>query len=69
MSEAQIIELQTKLAYQEDLVQSLNDLVIEQQNRIDKLEAICRQLIEQYKRTEAQQGDNQPAEHEIPPHY
>lgn len=69
MNEEQIIAIETKIAYQEDLVQRLNELVIEQQGRIEQLETLCRQLVEQYKRAEEQQDGTQTAGHEVPPHY
>lgn len=69
MNEEQLITIETKIAYQEDLVQRLNELVIEQQRRIDQLENICRQLVEQYKRAADAGTGTPPVEHEIPPHY
>ncbi|MCK5155199.1 MAG: SlyX family protein [Spirochaetales bacterium] len=38
MSEERIIRLETKLAYQDDLVQQLNEVIIDQQQRIHDLE-------------------------------
>ncbi|MCK5925203.1 MAG: SlyX family protein [Methylococcales bacterium] len=38
MREERIIELEIKLAYQEDLTQSLNDVIIQQQTQISRLE-------------------------------
>jgi len=66
--EKRIIELETKLAFQEDLLQELNKLVIVQQSQIDKLETLSNLLKDQYKEIisslpEASSGD------EIPPHY
>jgi len=47
--EKRIVELETKISYQEDLVQELNQLVITQQKQIDKLEVLCELLREQFK--------------------
>ncbi len=63
-----IVELETKISYQEDLVQELNQLVISQQQQIDKLEVLCELLREQFKELilslpEGVAGD------ETPPHY
>ncbi len=44
MIEDQIIELQTKLAYQEDAIQQLNDVIYHQQQQIDKLEKLSSEL-------------------------
>ncbi|MCK5925029.1 MAG: SlyX family protein, partial [Methylococcales bacterium] len=38
MSDARIIELEIKLAYLEDLTQTLNEIVTNQQRQIDRLE-------------------------------
>jgi len=39
-NEERFIELEIKLTHQEDLVDSLNQLVYEQQKKIDRLEAL-----------------------------
>ena len=39
MSEESIIRLETKVAYQDDLIQQLNEVVIDQQQRIKTLES------------------------------
>ena len=44
--EQRLIELETKLVYQEDTLRVLNDIVTRQQQQIDQLESTCRQLIE-----------------------
>lgn len=46
MSEARLIDIETKLAYQEDLVETLNRIVSGQQRQIDELETACRKLVE-----------------------
>ncbi len=67
MSEQRLIELEIKLAYQEDLVGELNKIVAQQQQKIDHLEKICRLLYERVENLSAHQ-DGVAAE-EIPPHY
>jgi SlyX protein len=59
--------LETRLAFQDDTIQQLNDALIAQQARIDLLEAEIRQLIDEFRGgvTEAQNG---PVD-ELPPHY
>ncbi len=59
--------LETRLAFQDDTIQQLNDALIAQQARIDLLEAEIRQLIDEFRggATEAQIG---PVD-ELPPHY
>ena len=46
MSEDRFLEIETKLAYQEDLVASLNRIVSDQQRKLDELETACRKLVD-----------------------
>lgn len=45
MYEDRLIDIETKIAYQEDLLQELNKIIYEQQKKIDRLEAVCDSLI------------------------
>ncbi len=67
MSEERITELEIKVAYQDDLLLSLNDVVSEQQRELIRLEEICKLLGQRIKTmsgsNEINQGD------EVPPHY
>ncbi len=45
MHEDRLIDIETKIAYQEDLLQELNKIIYEQQKKIDRLEAVCDSLI------------------------
>lgn len=65
-TEDRFIEIEIKLAHQEDLVESLNQIVYEQQKRMDKLEALCATLA-QHIRDGAHGGPN--TGNEKPPHY
>ncbi len=67
MQQEQIVELEIKLAYQEDLLQTLNKIVTEQQMQIGRLEETCKLLSERIKNLSEPQGVNQGVE--IPPHY
>ncbi|MFL6659384.1 MAG: SlyX family protein [Massilia sp.] len=60
------MNIEIKIAHQEDLVESLNEIVYQQSRRIDQLEARVTQLVEHI-RTAAQSGPNMG--HEKPPHY
>ncbi len=64
--EDRFIDIEIKLAHQEDLVESLNQVVYQQSRRIDLLEARVAQLVE-HVRTTAQSG--QAPVNEAPPHY
>lgn len=66
-SEERFIDIETKIAHQEYLVESLNQRIYEQQQQIDKLEQMCAALVE-HVRTQAQSSGGQ-LPHEPPPHY
>ncbi len=68
MNDARLIEIETKLAYQEDALQQLNNVVYSQQKQIDYLEALCKQLIERVKELSEQKPDGASLT-EKPPHY
>lgn len=65
-TEQRFVEIEIKLAQQEHLVESLNQMVYQQQKRMDKLEALCGALA-QHIRDNEQDGPN-PV-NEKPPHY
>ena len=44
MSEERLIELETKLAFQETMVEELNEVVTRQQQQLDILQAAIEQL-------------------------
>ncbi len=46
MIEERLVDLETKLAYQEDTIQALNQVVCEQQKQIDQLAATCKLLVD-----------------------
>ncbi len=68
VNEQRIIELETKISYQEDLVQELNKHIIDQQQQIDTLESLCERLKEQLKEIMLGMPDI-ASDDEKPPHY
>jgi SlyX protein len=68
MKEERLIELEIKWAYQEDLLHTLNNIVANQQQQIDRLENSCKALNDKLKSLSfaAEAVDNAP---QIPPHY
>ncbi|MFT4047203.1 MAG: SlyX family protein [Solimonas sp.] len=68
MNEDRLIDLETRLAYQEATLQDLNAVVTDQQRRIGELEALCRQLIDRVARL-GQDVYKGAAFDEVPPHY
>ena len=68
MSDQRCTELEIKLAYQEDIVKALNDVVCRQQESIDRLEQTCRYLMQRVQ--EVTQGPvAEEPDQERPPHY
>lgn len=67
MTEERMIEIEIKIAYQEDTIQELNDVVCKQQKQIDDLEATCTFLVKRVKILSESTGDN--IANEKPPHY
>ncbi len=67
MSEQRIIELEIKVAYQEDLLQELNHIVTQQQQSITALESVCKILYERIDHIDTGQSDQ--VVDEPPPHY
>ena len=69
MNAHRLIEIETKLSYQEDAIQSLNDVVTRQQKQIEQLEEALKLLIERYRQLAEAPPNPNPPTHEIPPHY
>jgi SlyX protein len=65
--EVRFVDIEIKLAQQEDLVESLNQMVYQQGKRIDQLEAMLHKLGE-HVRDGAQQANGGPV-NDRPPHY
>ena len=65
-AEARIDELESRLAFQDDTINSLNRALVEQQQRITALEKFCTALLE---RLDEGPGDSRPPEEQPPPHY
>jgi len=67
MNDERVTELEIKVAYQEDLLQTLNDVVSEQQQQLIRLEEVSRLLGQRIKNMAGSEGINQGVE--LPPHY
>ena len=68
MSEERFVDLESKLAHQDQLLNQLNDVVTEQQAKIMQLDALCKSLLERMR----SMSDAPPATDsgdERPPHY
>ena len=68
MSEARFIDLETKLAHQDQLLNELNDVVTSQQTRIMQLEELCKALTQRVRAGGEGLPEGDPGD-ERPPHY
>ncbi len=68
MSEDRLIDIESKLAHQDQLMLELNDVVTEQQAKIMQLEQLCNSLLARVRAiSEAAPGD--VPQDDRPPHY
>ncbi|MFV3403322.1 MULTISPECIES: SlyX family protein [Pseudomonas] len=65
--ELRIVELETRQAFQDDTIQALNDVVVEQNRVIERLQLQMAELIKRYEEMSGQYGS--AAEEAPPPHY
>lgn len=68
MNEQRLIDIETKLAFQEDQIDELNKTIFQQQQKIEYLESLCEALARQM-RSLAEAGNEKGAANERPPHY
>ena len=67
MSEERILRLEEQLAFQEDVIQKLDDAVADQQQQLMVAERKIDLLVQQLQKLEASQPA--PPDDEKPPHY
>ena len=68
--DARVVELETRLAFQDDTLQALNDVVAAQQRQIDLLEIKLAALARRQQELGDSIGNGGGADHEAPPpHY
>ncbi|MDY0375231.1 MAG: SlyX family protein [Desulfobacterium sp.] len=69
MSERRLVDIETKIAFQEKSLKELNDVIYEQHREIDRLNSICDLLVKRVKDlSDFMPGSDGPA-NEKPPHY
>lgn len=68
MNENRLVDIETKLAYQEHTTNQLNEVVCRQQQQIDQLEVICKHLLERLTGL-SESVDGSGMTNEKPPHY
>ena len=66
--ESRLTDLEIKVAFQEDLIETLNLAVARQQQQLDLLQAQFRALYQQVRTSASTAAETNP-QHEIPPHY
>ena len=69
MDEERLVDIEIKLARQDDLLDVLNSTVYRQQRRIDELEALCSLLAKRIAEAGQGTGGDGLNAHEPPPHY
>ncbi|MFC0348948.1 SlyX family protein [Undibacterium danionis] len=67
--EERIIDLEIRLSRQDDLVDTLNTQVYQQQKKIDELEKLCVALAGRLRELAITANQRQSAVDERPPHY
>ena len=68
MIEKRLENIEAKITFQEDLIEELNKTVYQQQQKLDRLEAICESLA-RHIRSLADGGNEGKPANERPPHY
>jgi SlyX protein len=68
MGEERFIELETRLAHQDQMLHELNEVVTDQQAKLMQLEELCRSLIDRVRSLAESTPAGSPAD-ERPPHY
>ena len=69
MDEDRLIDIETKLAYQEKMIKDLNEVVVEQQKAIEKLAAGYGRLAKMYQEHARMMSAVDGPADEKPPHY
>ncbi len=68
MSEERFIDLESRIAHQDQMLSELNDVVTEQQARLMRLEELCRTIVDRVRSLGEGMAAGDPAD-ERPPHY
>jgi len=68
MSEDRLMDIETKLAFQEHTIDDLNSVVIEQQREIDRLKNAVTYLLDKMEQVADTRMERAPS-NEKPPHY
>jgi SlyX protein len=69
MNEERLENIETKISFQEDLIEELNKTVYQQQQKLDQLEEICRALARHVQALAEAGNEGKASANERPPHY
>ncbi|MFO7831090.1 MAG: SlyX family protein [Desulfuromonadaceae bacterium] len=69
MSDKQMVELESRIAFQEYQIEELSSQISEQQKQILELEALCRSIAKRLKSGAVASEDPETEINERPPHY
>ncbi|MCB1844342.1 MAG: SlyX family protein [Halioglobus sp.] len=69
MDEQRIIEIETKLAYQEHMLSELNQALADQQSQLSHLERLSDRLVERLQSMSGAGESGEASNDERPPHY
>lgn len=67
-TEDRLVDIEIKIARQEDMADTLNQTIYRQQKKIDELETLCAALARQIREMREVASERGPA-NERPPHY
>lgn len=62
-----VTDLETRMAFQDDTIQALNDVLVKQQQQVDRLQLQMAALLKRYEEMVGQYGVSE--EEAPPPHY
>lgn len=68
-TERRLIDLESRSAFQEETVRELNEALVRQQERIDRLEASLNVVVEQLRHGGEDDRPSKAPDDERPPHY
>ena len=69
MTEERLVNIESKITFQEDLIEELNKTVYQQQQKLDQLEEICRALARHVQALVEAGNEGKATANERPPHY
>ncbi|HDY85002.1 MAG TPA: SlyX family protein [Methylophaga sp.] len=65
----EIVELQMKVSFQDSLLEDLNQVIIDQQKQISRIELMLETMKIQMNSMQTNSQQESGSQHELPPHY